>query len=299
MASFISMVFAILKDEGVDTTDMTPKEAIDKFNELGLGDKDKLRQEEIKNQQKTMVGKQNKEMTLVENEKLSDLGLMEDKDFLNSDKREYKKVKSFVSYLSKSKEQLQEILKDENSWLDARGTEPCFLKDVLDEVGYLQKPKIVSKKEFNNLKQKGAKVIYRGVPGLENASVQLRDSEKPFIGRGYAVNGMYFAPNYEKGNTYSQGQGSVAQAILNPQAKTIQINKLKNIDDENRMDIITDNFSEEYNSFDKQNVKLYYEKKEGLSRRAIEAVMLGYDAVEMENGDYVILNRGSLIMEGD
>lgn len=47
MASFISMVFAILKDEGVDTTDMTPKEAIDKFNELGLGDKDKLKQEEI------------------------------------------------------------------------------------------------------------------------------------------------------------------------------------------------------------------------------------------------------------
>lgn len=48
-----------------------------------------------------------------------------------------------------------------------------------------------------------------------------------------------------------------------------------------------------------ENVKLYYEEKEGLSRRAIEAVMLGYDAVEMENGNYVILNRGSLIMEGD
>lgn len=49
MANFISMVFAFLKDEGVDTTDMTPKEAIDKFNELGLGDKDKLKKDEINN----------------------------------------------------------------------------------------------------------------------------------------------------------------------------------------------------------------------------------------------------------
>lgn len=113
------------------------------------------------------------------------------------------------------------------------------------------------------LNKKGAKVMYRGVSGLENASVQLRDSEKLFIGRGYAVNGMYFAPNYEKADGYSQELGSVAQAILNLKTKLITINNLKNIDKENRMDIITNNFSEEYNSFDKENVKLYYEQKKG------------------------------------
>ena len=65
------------------------------------------------------------------------------------------------------------------------------------------------------------------------------------------------------------------------------------------MDIITGNITDEFKNFNPENVQAYFEHKNGRARKAIEAAMLGYDAIDMMNGDMVILNRGSLIMKGD
>ena len=46
-SSFMAMVYASLKESGIDTSEMTPDEAIEKFNELNGNDN--LKEEEIEN----------------------------------------------------------------------------------------------------------------------------------------------------------------------------------------------------------------------------------------------------------
>ena len=51
--SFMGMVYAVLKENKVDTSNMTPKECVEKFNELSS--KENLKKEEIKTHNKKYI----------------------------------------------------------------------------------------------------------------------------------------------------------------------------------------------------------------------------------------------------
>ena len=70
MTSFMGMVYATLKAEGIDTSEMTPTEAVEKFNELS--GKKILRKEEIANA-KQLTGKQNSVIYKGSKQKLKNL----------------------------------------------------------------------------------------------------------------------------------------------------------------------------------------------------------------------------------
>ena len=224
--------------------------------------------------------------------------LNDDEDFNASDKRKYSDIKTIHTIFDKPNEELKKELTQNDIWLGAVGTEPAILKNTLEEIGYLKKPKVVNEKEYIQLKNSGAKVLYRGVK-IKNYQQSLRDDESCFIGRGARIHGIYFATDSEKANGFAGDSGSVAEVIMNPKSHIVTIDELSNIDNENRMDIITGNITDEFKNFNPENVQAYFEHKNGRARKAIEAAMLGYDAIDMMNGDMVILNRGSLIMKGD
>ena len=238
--------------------------------------------------------------TPAEHKRLKELGIeSDDADFLSSEKLKYSDIKSVKKLFDLQPNDFAEKLDNENQWLGAVGTEPEILKDVLKELGLLNKPEIISKNEYDALKRAGAKVLYRGVKDVPSADKDLRDSDLYFVGRGALLHGLYFSDDEETATSYSNEKGSVAEAILSPKAKIISIYDLESIDNENRMEFITGNISNEYSMFSRENVDKYFNAKIGRTRRALEAISLGYDAVDMGHSNVVVLNRSKLIMRGD
>lgn len=67
MSNFIGMVFGVLKEHGIDTSDMSVEEAIEKFNELEDSDEqEELKQEENKTNKQSKI-LQNKEQVKISN----------------------------------------------------------------------------------------------------------------------------------------------------------------------------------------------------------------------------------------
>lgn len=188
-----------------------------------------------------------------------------------------------------SDKEFTDAVADMNGELAASKTQDVLLKEFLREKGYLSKPMIVNKQLFEQFVRNGANVLYRGVP-KDNYNEELRDLDDVYIGRGWTTNGLWFTNNEKEAEDYAKGH-KVARVILNPKAKIAKINKI---------DIDNFRFDEEYDG-----TKLSVDRRfEMMSKGKAGAVSIlyalkGYDAIDMGHNCLVILNRGSLIMEGD
>jgi SPP1 gp7 family putative phage head morphogenesis protein len=186
------------------------------------------------------------------------------------------------------------------------------LRNLMEEQGFLGKPRIVDPGEFQKMVDQGATPIYRGLGAQTQESVdeyvaRLLTGDTPYIGRGFFGDGTYFASDRGIAQRFAAQDvtgeidfkfGEVLEGVLDPQAKVIDIEDLWKLRNEyvERMP---------YHGALAQA----YEDDIGLF-----ATTQGYDAIINKNpmigytpdgqrryapgSYYTILNRTALIMKG-
>lgn len=199
------------------------------------------------------------------------------KDFKKPE-RPLSEINALNSFLARK--DIEKAIYEENNYFDNK--EPQLLHDVLHELGYNEKPILIDKETFDEYKRKGAQVIYRGVP-INDYERQLRESNDVRYGKGNYVNGLHFSILENEGFIYSKNF-DIARAILHPKAKLVKFSNLYSIDKHISME---------------QDNNLFFQNGASKTRLSIIAASLGYDGIDLENGNYCILNRGVLIMEED
>jgi hypothetical protein len=189
--------------------------------------------------------------------------------------------------------------------------ENLYLKKVLDEQGFLGKPRVVTADEFKKAVDSGALPIHRGVAGDTPEQVdqfidQLLTGDTPYIGRGMFGDGTYFtdkattALKFAKEDRFGNpiAFGKTIEAALDPRAK---IGYLEDIQDEF---MATTKMSE-------TRKQAYYSYPQDFYEDAsMWAAANGYDAIWIKNpvvnwkaGEAIpdvytiILNRTALIIK--
>ena len=147
-------------------------------------------------------------------------------------------------------------------------------------------------------KKNGANVIFRGIENVKDTEKQLRDSDDVFIGRGAFSHGIFFSTDLGEAEHYKKSNGEIIETIIHPKAKIINIKDVRNLDKEDRNNVLNNNF-DNFDGIDKEKLKNYYQAENGRTRVPIKASLLGYDIIDMNHNVYVILNRKALIMKGD
>ncbi len=189
--------------------------------------------------------------------------------------------------------------------------ENLYLKKVLDEQGFLGKPRVVTADEFKKAVDSGALPIHRGVAGdtpeqVDEFIAQLLTGDTPYIGRGMFGDGTYFtdkattALKFAKEDRFGNpiAFGKTIEAALDPRAK---IGYLEDIQDEF---MATTKMSE-------ARKQAYYSYPQDFYEDAsMWAAANGYDAIWIKNpvvnwkaGEAIpdvytiILNRTALIIK--
>jgi hypothetical protein len=189
--------------------------------------------------------------------------------------------------------------------------ENLYLKKILDEQGFLGKPRVVTADEFKKAVDSGALPIHRGVAGdtpeqVDQFIAQLLTGDTPYIGRGMFGDGTYFTDKATTALKFAKEDrfgnpipfGKTIEAALDPRAK---IGYLEDIQDEF---MATTKMSE-------ARKQAYYSYPQDFYEDAsMWAAANGYDAIWIKNpvvnwkaGEAIpdvytiILNRTALIIK--
>jgi hypothetical protein len=189
--------------------------------------------------------------------------------------------------------------------------ENLYLKKVLDEQGFLGKPRVVTADEFKKAVDSGALPIHRGVAGdtpeqVDQFIAQLLTGNTPYIGRGMFGDGTYFTDKATTALKFAREDrfgnpiafGKTIEAALDPRAK---IAYLEDIQDEF---MATTKMSDAKKQFYYSYPQDFYEDA------SMWAAANGYDAIWIKNpvvnwkaGEAIpdvytiILNRTALIIK--
>lgn len=205
-------------------------------------------------------------------------------------------VKVIDNYLKIDNNLLKNQIIEDGYGLDATGRECITLKNVLMELGCLNKPIVVENAEFDKLKQE-TKSYFRGVP-KKNADIEYREDDDVWVGRGSLVNGIYFTTNRTEAIGYSESdnnESSLIEILIHPNAKIIDFEELNKLDNEERIDALMYG-SEIESKYGKEKAEIYYNDKRNRCRKSIKAAIMGFDVIKTSFDHYVVLNRGVTIV---
>lgn len=176
------------------------------------------------------------------------------------------------------------------------------------EIGYDGKPKTVSEEEYQKLKSDGAREIARGIRGHEEEGKygidrynQYKEGEM-FIGNQRVFgSGTYYTYEEDYQSTvdrYSNKDGITYTALIDKNAKIItdrKLNELKLEYGQKMMDKAL-----QLRNKDPELASEYYTKMNNIinTDNGIFASALGYDAIDVEDAQYIVsLNRSKIIVK--
>jgi hypothetical protein len=186
------------------------------------------------------------------------------------------------------------------------------LRNLMQEQGFLGKPRVVDANEFQKIVDQGATPIYRGMGGetqqiVDEYTQTLLTGDVPFIGRGFFGDGTYFATdrgiadNFAKSNASGEIEfkfGEVVEGVLDPQAKVIDVEDLWKLRNEyvERMP-----YHGELAQAYEDDIGLFA-TTQGYDAIINKNPMIGYTADGQRKyapgSYYTILNRTALILKG-
>ena len=202
---------------------------------------------------------------------------------LKANKRKYSKKKRNVT------------LPDENFAAEVVGLDRVELVSAaMDKYGYNDKPS-VSDEEFNELKNAGATVVYRGVEPKGNMTadeitIDFREGDKHFVGGGHYGQGTYTTSSKEEAKLYTGGDnnGAMMAMAIRPEAKIIDYADIE---------------GEAFRLLNSQNdPNLQYSDGFTFLERdeSATAMHLGYDVIKRQSTanetHYIILNRSAVVL---
>jgi hypothetical protein len=197
------------------------------------------------------------------------------------------------------------------------GPESLAVKGYLHELGYDNKPKKVSSKEMDALVKKGSAELWRGVSDPKAKDTFINgdfETRGGMYGTGiytaYGKAGKEVAEKYSRSELTSNNKtsGSVIRMTLSNNARIIKDKELERI----KSDYINNLFEKEisrdemakmsFKEFD--DAKNFNEslraKGSLLSEPAIFAALMGYDAIDVPDQQYMILiNRSKVVVVND
>lgn len=211
--------------------------------------------------------------------------------------------------------------------IPGEGTRNPTMMRIMELRGYDKAPRQVSKAEMDRQIKDGGTPLFRGVN-----DVQLSDGSKRTAadliedfrtGPNYAAtgkygSGIYLTPHEDSATGYANGNSeNVVRAVLSPDARTISMrDAVKEI--EKAREKINADYWERRNRVerdllangltDKQRTDLLTEQRRLLASDDSQgqvfddpgqwAALAGYDAItSQDGGEYVVLNRGALLVE--
>jgi len=277
----LRLPYALAKERGIATEGLTPSQVWQKLKGQGVDpekEKEKFEQEQGEKAKSTAV------KIKANREKLIHM-------FANVNE-------TIVRDIAKIKESNKDNWKQE----EYEGLQAERGKAFFRPAGYLSKPQVVSRQDYDAMVEDGAKVFYRGVP-IKEYDKQLRDGEDVFIGQKWYGNGLYASPNPKVSEHYAGGE-AVAEFILSPSANVYKPN-----------DYVTASGFGAMSATSESVLKLVKDKmgSQGLSKNefakganhnpklmeTLAFIASGYDAVQIDDEITLVLNRGALIMKGD
>lgn len=175
------------------------------------------------------------------------------------------------------------------------------------EIGYDGKPKIVTKEEYDKLKSEGAREIARGIRGYGIEGKNGQDfydqykSGEMYIGSQRVFgSGTYYSYENDVKDTisrYSNADGLTHTALIDKSAKIITDRKLNELKAEYGQKMMDKAL--QLGNKDPQLANEYYTKMNNVINmdNGIFASSLGYDAIDVEDAQYIVsLNRSKIIL---
>lgn len=206
------------------------------------------------------------------------------------------KFKSLIAVLNSKN--LDELVQKSKLAFFSKGREDLIIKPLLGEIGFSALPQKVDAKTFESMK-KDHIFLSRGLTSPAFAEQFINGDM--FVGLGVNGSGVYTTTHEEKAKSYAKENGAVIQMLLDKNSKVadgIELSKdamellfsLKNGKDisGNPIDIGL-------------NKDAMIKIGEGNNKRFVTLLALagGYDAINVGNGDYIVLNRTAVIVKGD
>lgn len=169
------------------------------------------------------------------------------------------------------------------------------LKNLAEEIGFSEMPTIVTEAELDKIVAEGHRELWRGLG--QNKPGEFTDlfrSGDYFAGEGIYGNGIYTGTG-EGAKTlaalYAPGEhGAVMRMAIDKDAKVITVTELKERLEKEQKLLRLDRSSEE--AFAASKVKRSFMEDPGRA-----AVVWGYDAIDAENGQFIVLNRKAIYVQ--
>lgn len=192
---------------------------------------------------------------------------------------------------------LDELIKKSQFNLLSKGREDLIIKPMITELKFDGLPQKVNANKFEELK-KTSKMLYRGVE--DKKYIDDYKNGEMFIGLGANGTGVYTTIEQQKAQRYAK-EGGVIEMIIDKDAKIANGFELIMEAKELQFSLKTGTDV----SGKTINVGLDVDKLskigEGSNKRLVTLLALskGYDAIEVGNGDFIILNRTATIVKED
>jgi len=169
------------------------------------------------------------------------------------------------------------------------------LKALAEEIGFSDMPTIVSESELDKIVAEGHRELWRGLnQNKPGEFTNLFRSGEYFAGEGIYGNGIYTGTGEGARNLaalYAPGEhGAVMRMAIDKDAKVITVTELKEKLDAELKSLKFDRSSEEAWAASKV-------KKEFMQDPGRAAVVWGYDAIDVENGQFIVLNRKAIYVQ--
>lgn len=169
------------------------------------------------------------------------------------------------------------------------------LKNLAEEIGFSEMPTIVTEAELDKIVAEGHRELWRGLnQNKPGEFTNLFRSGEYFAGEGIYGNGIYTGTGEGARNLaalYAPGEhGAVMRMAIDKDAKVITVTELKEKLDAELKSLKFDRSSEEAWAASKV-------KKEFMQDPGRAAVVWGYDAIDVENGQFIVLNRKAIYVQ--
>lgn len=221
----------------------------------------------------------------------------------NDDKKEYTKISAQGRKLRDFRSlkdildnpNLDEMIQKSQFAFFSKGREDLIIKPIIKELGFDGLPQKVTADKFEELK-KTSKILYRGV--TDSKYIDIYKNGEMFIGLGVNGTGVYTTIERQEAQRYAQG-GGIIELLIDKDAKIANGFELTM----EAQELLFSLKSGTDVAGDPINVGLDAEKLskigEGRNKRFVTLLALskGYDAVDVGNGDFIILNRTATIVK--
>lgn len=279
-----------------------PRDAEGKFTDKGQGTPaERKRLEEL-----GIKAKDEEKFFSAEEYRLKDMGINIDRKIdnthqkvynkINVEKRDLKDFKSLQNILSGKN--LDDLVAKSKFAFFSKGREDLIIKPLLDELGFSALPQKVDAKTFEDMK-KDHLFLSRGVTSSEY--VEKFKNGDMFVGLGVNGSGVYTTTRKEKAESYAKQDGAVIDMLLDKNAKIADGIELTKNANELLFSLKTGNDTSGNPIDIGLNKDAMIKIGEGNNKRFVTLLALagGYDAINVGNGDYIILNRSAVIVKGD